>query len=195
MEDTHTAPVLARAVWVRGVAQQVQTARVPRPSAPSRLRPESAPRIQRQETRRRLMHRRAFDYSYQAFTADGARWLVDHTDIALVGIDYLSIAVHDDLSGPHDIILGAVRLCPVRSMCRQINVLAVRCRVIRPGCCGHTRPTSPCCRDFGPRADRMRLRPILVLRSRCYQALHVFPMLHRPVSAPEGRHGPVVAPS
>ncbi len=58
---------------------------------------------------RRLMHRRAFDYSYQAFTADGAQWLVDNTDIALIGIDYLSIAIHDDLSGPHDIILGAVR--------------------------------------------------------------------------------------
>jgi len=55
------------------------------------------------------MHQRAFDYSYQAFTADGAQWLVDNTDIALIGIDYLSIAHHDDLSGPHDIILGAVR--------------------------------------------------------------------------------------
>ena len=53
------------------------------------------------------MHQRAFDYSYQAFTADGARWLVDNTDIALIGIDYLSIAVHDDLSGPHDIVLEA----------------------------------------------------------------------------------------
>lgn len=55
------------------------------------------------------MHQRAFDYSYQAFTADGAQWLVDNTDIALIGIDYLSIAVHDDLTGPHDIVLGAVR--------------------------------------------------------------------------------------
>ena len=63
------------------------------------------------------MHQRAFDYSYQAFTADGAQWLVDNTDIALIGIDYLSIAVHDDLSGPHDIILGAVRI-PLQKLTR-----------------------------------------------------------------------------
>ena len=63
------------------------------------------------------MHQRAFDYSYQAFTADGAQWLVDNTDVALIGMDYLSIAIHDDLSGPHDIILGAVRcvLSPERT--------------------------------------------------------------------------------
>ena len=54
------------------------------------------------------MHQRAFDYSYTAFTADGAQWLVDNTEIALIGIDYLSIAIHDDLTGPHDIVLGAV---------------------------------------------------------------------------------------
>ena len=54
------------------------------------------------------MQQRAFDYSYTAFTADGAQWLVDNTDIQLIGIDYLSIAIHDDLTGPHDIVLGAV---------------------------------------------------------------------------------------
>lgn len=58
---------------------------------------------------RRLMHQRAFDSSWTAFTAGGARWLVDHTDIRLIGIDYLSVATMADLTGPHDIILGAVR--------------------------------------------------------------------------------------
>jgi kynurenine formamidase len=93
------------------------------------------------------MHQRAFDFSYTAFTADGAQWLVDNTDIALIGIDYLSIAIHDDLTGPHDIVLGAVsqrrsavlenvsvmaRWCPrhgARSgsnRCRQASVHAVR---------------------------------------------------------------------
>ena len=30
-------------------------------------------------------------------------------NIRLIGIDYLSVATMDDLAGPHDIILGAVR--------------------------------------------------------------------------------------
>ena len=55
------------------------------------------------------MHQRAFDSSWTAFTADGAAWLAAHTDIRLVGVDYLSVAVMEDLTGPHEAILGAVR--------------------------------------------------------------------------------------
>jgi kynurenine formamidase len=49
-------------------------------------------------TDRRLMWKKAFDTSYVGFMKDGAQWLVDNTDIKLVGIDYLSVAAYDDLS-------------------------------------------------------------------------------------------------
>lgn len=34
---------------------------------------------------RKLMWKRKFDSSYVGFMKDGAQWLVDHTDIKLVG--------------------------------------------------------------------------------------------------------------
>uniref|UniRef100_A0A0C9RWC7 TSA: Wollemia nobilis Ref_Wollemi_Transcript_9069_1225 transcribed RNA sequence n=1 Tax=Wollemia nobilis TaxID=56998 RepID=A0A0C9RWC7_9CONI len=47
-------------------------------------------------TDRRLMYKKEFDTSYVGFTKDGAQWLVDNTDIKLVGLDYLSVAAYDD---------------------------------------------------------------------------------------------------
>jgi arylformamidase len=47
-----------------------------------------------------------FDEGYVAVTADGAQWLVDH-GIRLIGVDYLSVAVHADTATPHHILLGA----------------------------------------------------------------------------------------
>ncbi|KAI4375970.1 hypothetical protein MLD38_013777 [Melastoma candidum] len=52
-------------------------------------------------TDRGLMYKTAFDASYTGFTRDGARWLVDNTDIKLVGLDYLSVATYDDLIPSH----------------------------------------------------------------------------------------------
>lgn len=75
------------------------------------------------------MHQRAFDSSWTAFTADGARWLVDHTDIRLIGIDYLSVATMADLTGPHDIILGAVR--PLMSSLERCCCCAVQLYIIQ----------------------------------------------------------------
>lgn len=57
-------------------------------------------------TARRLFDKREFDSSYTALTRDGAEWVVEYTDIRTLGIDYLSIAVYDDLEGPHDVLLG-----------------------------------------------------------------------------------------
>ncbi|RAL44230.1 hypothetical protein DM860_016476 [Cuscuta australis] len=48
-------------------------------------------------TDRKLMYQPRFDSSYTAFTPDGARYLASHTDIKLVGIDYLSVGVREDL--------------------------------------------------------------------------------------------------
>ncbi|XP_075494452.1 cyclase-like protein 2 [Primulina tabacum] len=61
-------------------------------------------------TDRLLMFKKEFDTSYVGFMKDGARWLVDNTDIKLVGIDYLSVAAFADLIPSHLVFLeGRVR--------------------------------------------------------------------------------------
>ncbi|RAL49403.1 unnamed protein product [Cuscuta campestris] len=52
-------------------------------------------------TDRHLMKKKGFDTSFVGFMKDGAQWLVDNTDIKLVGIDYLSVAAYDDLMTSH----------------------------------------------------------------------------------------------
>lgn len=52
-------------------------------------------------TDRRLMFTKKFDTSYVGFTQDGAKWLVENTNIKLVGIDYLSVAAYSDLLSAH----------------------------------------------------------------------------------------------
>ncbi|XP_074275529.1 cyclase-like protein 2 isoform X2 [Silene latifolia] len=56
-------------------------------------------------TDRRLMFKKEFDSSYVGFTEDGAQWLIDNTDIKLVGIDYLSAAAFDHLAPAHLVFL------------------------------------------------------------------------------------------
>lgn len=56
-------------------------------------------------TDRGLMYKKAFDTSYVGFMRDGAQWLVDNTDVKLVGVDYLSVAAFDDLIPSHLVFL------------------------------------------------------------------------------------------
>ncbi|XP_052193638.1 cyclase-like protein 2 isoform X1 [Diospyros lotus] len=56
-------------------------------------------------TDRKLMFKKEFDTSYVGFMKDGAQWLVDNTDIKLVGIDYLSVAADADLIPAHLVFL------------------------------------------------------------------------------------------
>ncbi|ERN17892.1 uncharacterized protein LOC18446242 [Amborella trichopoda] len=56
-------------------------------------------------TDRNLMLKREFDTSYVGFMKDGAQWLVDNTDIKLIGVDYLSVAAFDDLIPSHLVLL------------------------------------------------------------------------------------------
>ncbi|MED6217761.1 Cyclase-like protein 2 [Stylosanthes scabra] len=56
-------------------------------------------------TDRRLMFQKEFDTSYVGFMVDGATWLVENTDVKLVGIDYLSVAAFDDLIPSHLVFL------------------------------------------------------------------------------------------
>nr|XP_023924528.1 uncharacterized protein LOC112035936 [Quercus suber] len=52
-------------------------------------------------TDRKLMFKKEFDTSFVGFMKDGAKWLVDNTDIKLVGVDYLSAAAYDHLVPTH----------------------------------------------------------------------------------------------
>ncbi|KAM3240745.1 hypothetical protein ACQJBY_054024 [Aegilops geniculata] len=61
-------------------------------------------------TDRGLMWKQGGDMSFVGFTEDGAQWLVDNTDIKLVGIDYISVASFDHLITAHVAFLkNAVR--------------------------------------------------------------------------------------
>ena len=55
------------------------------------------------------MTQTAFEPGYTAVTKDGAEWIVKRGDIRLVGLDYMSIAIYDDLTGPHVALLTDVR--------------------------------------------------------------------------------------
>uniref|UniRef100_A0A3Q7ES58 Uncharacterized protein n=1 Tax=Solanum lycopersicum TaxID=4081 RepID=A0A3Q7ES58_SOLLC len=65
---------------------------------------------------RRLMWKKAFDTSYVGFMKDGAQWLVDNTDIKLVGIDYLSVAAFDDLLPAHHVFLKSREIILVEGL-------------------------------------------------------------------------------
>lgn len=67
-------------------------------------------------TDRKLMFKREFDTSYVGFMKDGAQWLVDNTDIKLVGIDYLSVAAFDHLIPSHLVFLEGREIILVESL-------------------------------------------------------------------------------
>ncbi|XP_051186334.1 cyclase-like protein 4 [Lolium perenne] len=57
-------------------------------------------------TDRKLMWKKEFDSSYVGFMEDGAQWLIDNTDIRLVGIDYLSVGAYEECIPAHLVFLG-----------------------------------------------------------------------------------------
>ncbi|XP_059447317.1 cyclase-like protein 2 [Corylus avellana] len=67
-------------------------------------------------TDRRLMFKKESDLSYVGFMEDGARWLVENTDIKLVGIDYLSAAAYDDLATAHFVFLESREIILVEAL-------------------------------------------------------------------------------
>ena len=54
--------------------------------------------------------------SFVGFTEDGAQWLVDNTDIKLVGIDYISVASFDHLITAHVAFLKNADIIPVEAL-------------------------------------------------------------------------------
>ncbi|KAL7119024.1 hypothetical protein ACP275_02G037200 [Erythranthe tilingii] len=67
-------------------------------------------------TDRGLMYNKAFDTSYVGFMKDGAQWLVDNTDVKLVGTDYLSVAAFDDLIPAHLVFLKSREIILVEGL-------------------------------------------------------------------------------
>ncbi|KAB1208425.1 Kynurenine formamidase [Morella rubra] len=67
-------------------------------------------------TDRRLMFKKEFDSSYVGFMKDGAKWLVENTDIKLVGIDYLSVAAYGDLIPSHLVFLEGREIILVEAL-------------------------------------------------------------------------------
>lgn len=85
-------------------------------------------------TDRGLMWKEEFDSSYVGFMKDGAQWLVDNTDIKLVGIDYLSVAADDDLvpahlvffEGREIILVEGLKLDDVKAGIYNVHCLPLR---------------------------------------------------------------------
>ncbi|CAA0273854.1 unnamed protein product [Arabidopsis thaliana] len=67
-------------------------------------------------TDRRLMFKKEFDSSFVGFMVDGAKWLVENTDIKLVGLDYLSFAAYDEAPATHRFILERRDIIPVEAL-------------------------------------------------------------------------------
>ncbi|KAK7343473.1 hypothetical protein VNO77_12243 [Canavalia gladiata] len=67
-------------------------------------------------TDRRLMFKKEFDTSYVGFKEDGAKWLVENTDIKLVGIDYLSAASYDHSVPSHLVFLESREIILVEGL-------------------------------------------------------------------------------
>ncbi|KAG8650797.1 hypothetical protein MANES_07G067900v8 [Manihot esculenta] len=61
-------------------------------------------------TDRKLMFKKEFDSSYVGFLSEGAKWLVQNTDIKLVGLDYLSVAAYTDLNQTHLTLLRSRKI-------------------------------------------------------------------------------------
>ncbi|KAL5069166.1 hypothetical protein RYX36_020053 [Vicia faba] len=67
-------------------------------------------------TDRKLMFKKEFDTSYVGFMEDGAKWLVENTDIKLVGFDYLSVAAYVHLVQSHLIFLESREIILVEGL-------------------------------------------------------------------------------
>ncbi|KAK4377253.1 hypothetical protein RND71_003549 [Anisodus tanguticus] len=68
------------------------------------------------------------------FMKDGAQWLVDNTDIKLVGIDYLSIAAYDDLIPVHLVFLKSREIIVVEALKLddiEAGIYTVHCLTLR----------------------------------------------------------------
>ncbi|KAG8650767.1 hypothetical protein MANES_07G070100v8 [Manihot esculenta] len=67
-------------------------------------------------TDRKLMYQSKFHSDYVGITGNGANWIVDNTNIKLVGIDYLSIATYTDAVPTHHALLRSREIVIVEGL-------------------------------------------------------------------------------
>ncbi|XP_010530748.1 PREDICTED: uncharacterized protein LOC104807249 [Tarenaya hassleriana] len=67
-------------------------------------------------THKQLMYKKEYDRSFVGFNGDGARWLVQNTDIKLLGIDYFSVGSDDDSKRAHLEFLESREIIPVEGL-------------------------------------------------------------------------------
>jgi len=85
-------------------------------------------------TDKKLMFKKEFDSSFTGFVEDGAKWLVENTDIQLVGLDYLSVAAYTDGAPVHHVFLKSreiilvegLKLDNVKAGLYQVSCLPLR---------------------------------------------------------------------
>ncbi|XP_042061472.1 cyclase-like protein 2 [Salvia splendens] len=85
-------------------------------------------------TDRRLMYKKEFDSSFVGFTKDGAQWLVDNTDVKLVGTDYLSVGAFDYATAAHLVFLKSKEIILVEGLKLddvQAGIYSVHCLPLR----------------------------------------------------------------
>ncbi|XP_062090443.1 cyclase-like protein 2 isoform X2 [Humulus lupulus] len=85
-------------------------------------------------TDKRLMFKKEFDSSYTGFMRDGAKWLVENTDVKLVGVDYLSVAAYDDLIPAHLVFLEGREIILVEGLKLddiQLGIYSIHCLPLR----------------------------------------------------------------
>ncbi|KAF8404964.1 hypothetical protein HHK36_009859 [Tetracentron sinense] len=83
---------------------------------------------------RRLMWKKEFDTSYVGFMKDGARWLVEYTDIKFVGVDCLSAAAFEDAIPSHLVFLEGREVILVEGLKLddiQPGIYSVHCLPLR----------------------------------------------------------------
>ncbi|CAL9022439.1 unnamed protein product [Prunus brigantina] len=61
--------------------------------------------------------------TYVGLTVDGAKWLVENTDIKLIGVDYLAVAVYEEAIPIHHVFLRGREIILVEGL-KHDGVLA-----------------------------------------------------------------------
>ncbi|CAH8360796.1 unnamed protein product [Eruca vesicaria subsp. sativa] len=85
-------------------------------------------------THRRLMFEKEFESSFVRFMLDGAKWLVENTDIKLIGLDYLSFAAYEEATEMHKLILEQRDIIPVEALKLddvEVGVYSLHCLPMR----------------------------------------------------------------
>ncbi|KAF3435454.1 hypothetical protein FNV43_RR22543 [Rhamnella rubrinervis] len=121
-------------------------------------------------TDRRLMWKKKFDTSFVGFMEDGAKWLVENTDIKLVGTDYLSVAAYAEAYPAHHVFLKSREIILVEGLKLddiQLGTYSLHCLPLswKHSCSNeelHERQSSGC-KFVSMALSALQLLPVLLL--------------------------------